>query len=104
MSRRRWILVFSLVTVALFSGWFLDRLGPKTEAPTQSARHVPDYYVENFTTTTMDENGFPRRRVTADYMAHFPDTDTHELRLKRVQGGRILEGVRLQKPIMQLDL
>ena len=40
---------------------------------------MPDYYVENFTTTTMDENGFPRRRVTADYMAHFPDTDTHEL-------------------------
>jgi lipopolysaccharide export system protein LptC len=79
MSRRRWILVFSLVTVALFSWWTLDRLGPKTEAPTRSASHVPDYYVENFTTTTMDENGFPRRRVTADYMAHFPDTDTHEL-------------------------
>ncbi len=79
MSRRRWILVFSLVTVALISGWFLDRLGQESEAPTRSANHEPDYYVENFTSTTMDENGFPRRRVTADYMAHFPDTDTHEL-------------------------
>ena len=45
----------------------------------ESGRHVADYYVEKFTSTTMDENGFPHRRVSADFMAHFPDTDTHEL-------------------------
>lgn len=76
---RRWILFLSLAGVALLSGWLLQRLGQAPPVRQETGRHAPDYYVENFTSTTMDENGFPHRRVNADYMAHFPDTDTHEL-------------------------
>ena len=76
---RRWIVFLSLAAAAVLSGWLLQRLGGKPPEQHASGRHVPDYYVEKFTSTTMDENGFPHRRVSADYMAHFPDTDTHEL-------------------------
>jgi lipopolysaccharide export system protein LptC len=41
-------------------------------------RHTPDFYMENFVTVKMDESGVVQRRVEAEYMAHFPDTDTHE--------------------------
>lgn len=76
---RRLLVVLVLAGLAVVSGWLLQRLGVDAEVRQQSGRHTPDYYVENFTSTTMDVNGFPRRRVNADYMAHFPDTDTHEL-------------------------
>jgi lipopolysaccharide export system protein LptC len=34
--------------------------------------------MENFVTVKMDETGSVQRRVEAAYMAHFPDTKTHE--------------------------
>lgn len=79
MSRRRIVLFLSLAAVALVTWWLLGHLG--TDKPEQSAaeRRIPDYYMENFTATTLDQSGFPHRRVVAAYMAHFPDTDIHLL-------------------------
>lgn len=39
-------------------------------------RHDPDYYIENFVATGLDENGQRRFVLKADRMAHFPDDDT----------------------------
>lgn len=39
-------------------------------------RHDPDYYIENFTATGMDENGNRAFVLQAERMAHFPDDDT----------------------------
>ena len=39
-------------------------------------RHDPDYYIENFIATGLDENGERRFVIKADRMAHFPDDDT----------------------------
>jgi len=39
-------------------------------------RHDPDYYIENFIATGLDENGQRRFVIKADRMAHFPDDDT----------------------------
>ncbi|MEO0368651.1 MAG: LPS export ABC transporter periplasmic protein LptC [Pseudomonadota bacterium] len=41
-----------------------------------SNRHDPDYYIENFTATGMDENGDRKYVIEAERMAHFPDDDT----------------------------
>ncbi len=68
-----------LLVLVVASVWVTHDLesGDSDEAP--SSRHAADFFVENFVATTMDENGRPRRRVTAEHMSHFPDTDTHEL-------------------------
>lgn len=39
-------------------------------------RHDPDYYIENFTATGMDEKGEKSFVLQAERMAHFPDDDT----------------------------
>jgi lipopolysaccharide export system protein LptC len=39
-------------------------------------RHDPDYYIENFTATGMDETGKKSYVLQAARMAHFPDDDS----------------------------
>ncbi|MDH3379497.1 MAG: LPS export ABC transporter periplasmic protein LptC [Gammaproteobacteria bacterium] len=39
-------------------------------------RHDPDYYIENFTATGMDEFGRKQYMVEAERMVHYPDDDT----------------------------
>jgi lipopolysaccharide export system protein LptC len=41
-----------------------------------SQRHDPDYYVENFTATGMDENGRRKYVLEAERLVHYPDDDT----------------------------
>ncbi|MCB1739738.1 MAG: LPS export ABC transporter periplasmic protein LptC [Gammaproteobacteria bacterium] len=69
--------LLALLLVGL-SFWLLKQLQPPQTGGQRSVPHTPDYYMENFTTTTMDETGKPRRFLQAEYMAHFSDTDTHE--------------------------
>ncbi len=79
MSNRYIVLFLALAAIALVSGWFLNRLDAELPQKAADGRKVPDYYVENFTATTLDQSGFPSRRLDAAYMAHYPETDTHEL-------------------------
>jgi len=76
---RRNVILACLVVVAAMSAWLLNRL---TESESnQGVRSVtaPDYYLENFKTTVMREDGTPRNTLNALYMAHYPDTGTSEL-------------------------
>ena len=45
----------------------------------QLALHDPDYYLVNFTLTTMNDSGVPKHELTADNMYHYPDDDTATL-------------------------
>ena len=76
LQRHAALVVMTLLTIISF--WILSRLDPDLFASHRTQRHVPDFYMENFVTTTMDETGLPKRRVEAEYTAHFPDTNTHE--------------------------
>jgi lipopolysaccharide export system protein LptC len=67
-----------MMALALASFWALSRLDLDLFAPSGEERHTPDFYMENFVTTKMGENGAVSQRIEADYMAHFPDTDTYE--------------------------
>lgn len=71
--------VLAIFVLAAASVWLTYDLDPSGLDDTPTSRHAADFFVENFVATTMDENGKPRRRVTAEHMSHFPDTDTHEL-------------------------
>lgn len=41
--------------------------------------HTPDYYVDDFTVTTMGPDGKPKQKLTAERMLHYPDDDSTEL-------------------------
>ncbi len=49
---------------------------PKSQPIPGDSRHDPDYYVENFTATGVDETGQNRYVLEAERMVHFPDDDT----------------------------
>ena len=74
----RWLPVIMLLALALASAWLLDVLGIVSGSRTVEVRHIPDFYMKNFTAVTMDESGEPTRRLEATYMSHFPDTGTKE--------------------------
>ena len=63
---------------AAVSFWTLRELDLGVFEAEEGAAHTPDFYMEGFVSTAMGPDGRPHRIVEAEYMAHFPDTDTHE--------------------------
>jgi len=78
MSQRLFILAM-LIGAAVGSAWLLQRLSGDATKRAAVDHHDPDYYMEDFTTLTMKENGNPKNKIHAVYMAHYPDNDTTEL-------------------------
>lgn len=72
-------IVITLIITALASAWFLNRLDDSGSTLDTTAYHDPDYYMEDFSTLTMTQDGTPKNRLSANYMAHYPDDDTTEL-------------------------
>jgi len=67
-----------LLFLILGSSWLNRAIEKKTEYQPAN-QHSPDYYLNHFSAVTMDENGKPDKRLSADRMVHFPDDDTTEL-------------------------
>ena len=76
---RRYVLLIVLIVVAALSAWLLNRLTESESKQGISTVEQPDYYLENFKTTAMREDGTPRNTLHAIYMAHYPNNDTSEL-------------------------
>jgi lipopolysaccharide export system protein LptC len=76
-SRRKLALI--LIIAAGFSYWALEKLSGDDLTTLSKLAHYPDYYMENFTTLTMNQDGTPKNRLNAVYMAHYPDDNTTEL-------------------------
>ena len=79
MFNSRWKLAFTLIMVAGLSYWLLDTLIIDDKEALAKIAHYPDYYMENFNTLKMNENGAPKNHLSASYMAHYPDDNTTEL-------------------------
>jgi len=79
MFTGRWQLAIILIIIAAFSYWALDKLTEDDATKLSKLAHYPDYYMENFTTLTMNQDGTPKNRLNAVYMAHYPDDNTSEL-------------------------
>ena len=79
MYSGRWKLALLLIVAAGFSYWVLEKLTGDDLTTINKLAHYPDYYMENFTTLTMNQDGNPKNRLHAVYMAHYPDDDTSEL-------------------------
>lgn len=79
ITARRILAILLIIIISGLSGLFLDRVGPNKDSEEEKLRHDPDYYVTDFTVTTMDENGKPKHLLVAERMNHYPDDDTTEL-------------------------
>jgi lipopolysaccharide export system protein LptC len=78
MDQRNIVIGVILVLLALGTNWLISSV--TTEAPGPAPEeHKMDYYVSNFTTTLMGEDGKPFRQLSAKRMVHYPDDDTTEL-------------------------
>ena len=75
----RWKFAIILVLLAAGSAWLLNKLSGRDSEIQIQSEHYPDYYMENFITTTMEQDGTLKNKLHADYMAHYPDNDTTEL-------------------------
>lgn len=81
----RIILFMLLVLAALGSGWLMNRASRTESTPEPGAYLDPDYYMEDFTTVTMGEDGVPKNKLYAVYMEHNPVDDTLELYNPRLE-------------------
>ena len=79
MINTRWKLVVLLIVITVFSYWLLEKLIGDDKEILAKLAHYPDYYMENFTTLEMNDDGTPKNQLTASYMAHYPDDNTTEL-------------------------
>ncbi len=82
----------ALIALAIITALVLNWLSDDESLRFTRKEHKPDYYMENFHTLTMDQNGLAKNKLRAEYMAHYPDDDTTELIRP------ILELYRVEKP------
>ena len=82
----RWGLpVLVLAALAAFSVWLQQMAEQAAPVLASGERHDPDFYLKDFTLTTMDKSGAPRNRLEAPYMVHYADDDTSEVDRPRMQ-------------------
>jgi len=71
------LIIGILVLFAAFSFWLQMGIEDRPQREDDPrARHDPDYYIENFTTTGMDETGHPAYILKAERLVHYPDDNT----------------------------
>jgi lipopolysaccharide export system protein LptC len=79
MTSLRWKIAIILSLLAIGSAWLLNRLSETGSTEISVLRHDPDNYMYDLTTLTMNQDGSPKNKLYADYMAHYPDDNTIEL-------------------------
>ena len=82
---QRLLILALLIGAAVFSAWLLNWLSADAGGAVRADARAPDYYMEDFSTLTMDRDGKPRNRLSADYMAHYPHDNGTELVRPRME-------------------
>ncbi|NOZ52652.1 MAG: LPS export ABC transporter periplasmic protein LptC [Gammaproteobacteria bacterium] len=77
MMRQLSIFVFLLLLTTI-SWWSLSLIRPDENKPSVS-REGPDFFMEKFVSTEMNENGVPLRRLAAQQLTHYANDDRSEL-------------------------
>lgn len=85
MTLGRLFAVLALTGLAALSVWLLRTVQSQREPVAASRSHTPDYFIENFTASAMDERGKLRDRLRAQVMFHYPDDDSSELTRPHVE-------------------
>lgn len=72
-------LLVLIILLAIASGGLFRSFERKPIIPTEAPRHVPDYFLKNFTATTMDPRGRTKYVVKAEHLDHFADDDSMDM-------------------------
>jgi len=83
MSGRQRILALAMAAIGGMAWWLQQGDAPEVRGRTNKDRR-PDYTVDNFTATEMDETGRPHRRLFAVELRHYADDDSNELESPRL--------------------
>lgn len=73
------ITLIIVIVLALLSIWLQDLFQDTPMVQVRKDEHFPDYFMENFTITSMNEKGEPAYILKASKLEHFADDDSAEL-------------------------
>ena len=76
---RTFISLIIVIALALFSFWFQALFKETPIVKVRKDEHFPDYFMENFSVTSLNTQGEPAYILTATRMEHFADDDSAEL-------------------------
>ncbi|MDH5599860.1 MAG: LPS export ABC transporter periplasmic protein LptC [Gammaproteobacteria bacterium] len=62
-----------IILLAVVSGWIFESIDIKPGTKEKKVRHTPDYFLKNFTSTTMNDRGEPAYKIKAQHLEHYPD-------------------------------
>jgi lipopolysaccharide export system protein LptC len=72
--------------LAMLTYWLVRNTPPAPEeVPRAQARHVPDYFMRDFSVRTFAANGRFQSEIQGLEIRHFPDTDTLEIDQPRIR-------------------
>jgi len=75
----RYTVLAVLIFVAIFALWLQEDVKKKPDVDPETQTRFPDYFMENFTITSMNESGTPAYILKAKKMLHYSDEDYSEL-------------------------
>jgi lipopolysaccharide export system protein LptC len=81
---RSWLPLLPLLLLMAATFWLNSQVQSSVTGPNKNLRHDPDYIIDNFTATTLDEQGKIRYVMSAKKMWHYPDDDTTLLELPQI--------------------
>ena len=67
------------IIIAVGSFWFLQNLTEEPVSDISADSHFPDYFMENFSITSLNSQGEPEYILKAAKMLHYSDDDKAEL-------------------------
>jgi lipopolysaccharide export system protein LptC len=76
---RTFITLTIFITIAVASFWFLQDITDKQVQDKKTTERFPDYFMDNFSITNMNQQGQPEYQLEAKKMLHYPDDDSAEL-------------------------
>ena len=76
---RTYITLAIFIIIAVGSFWFLQNLTEEPVSDITTDSHFPDYFMENFSITSLNPKGQPEYILKATKMLHYSDDDKAEL-------------------------
>ncbi len=82
---RSWLLLAPLILLTAATYWLNLQVQSTDTRSNKTLRHDPDYTIDNFVATTLDENGIIRHVMSAKKLLHYPEDDTTHLDIPHLQ-------------------